>query len=318
MGKENNPFAVLGLEADATLDSIKSAYRRLAMRWHPDRNADPHAAEHFQMVQAAYELLSRQFQDSPANKKKNIRQALHLTLLESYFGTQKEIIVKRPATCEKCAGSGKAALVSHVFCKTCLGSGRILKEGKLQPCEICAGKGLISDENCPKCLGRGVAEKDVTLIVNVPRGVLTGDELRLNGQGEPAENENEISGDLYLNIILDADEFLSLENRDLHCAVPLSVFDFMLGAKIKLPFLGEELKIEIPPLTREMKLEKRGFPAGKKGEGGDLFLHFSPVFPEALDDKTAKSLKRIAKTLENPAEIEKWFSNFADHFKNPR
>ena len=215
MGKENNPFAVLGLEADATLDSIKSAYRRLAMRWHPDRNADPHAAEHFQMVQAAYELLSRQFQDSPANKKKNIRQALHLSLLESYFGTQKEIIVKRPAPCEKCAGLGKAAVAHNSFCKACLGSGKVFAEHQLQTCAACGGKGLITSESCPHCLGRGVADKDITLIVNVPRGVLTGDELRLNGQGEPAESDSEISGDLHLNIILDADEFLSLENRAL-------------------------------------------------------------------------------------------------------
>ena len=318
---ENNPFAVLGLDANATLDSIKSAYRRLAMRWHPDRNPDPSAAAHFQMVQAAYELLSAQFQNTPPNKKRNIHQALHLTLLEAYFGTAKEITVQRRVACDKCAGSGKSATERHAFCKNCLGSGRILKEGKLAICQDCDGKGLIASSACPECLGSGKVEKDVVLIVNVPCGVLTGDELRLTGQGESAESESELSGDLYLNVVVESDEFLSLENRDLHCAVPLSLFDFMLGAKLKLPFLDGVLNVDIPPMTKELKIEKRGFPAGKKAENqerGALFLHFSIVFPQSLDEKTAKSLKRIAKTLAPPSEIAKWLEDFTQHFKNPR
>lgn len=319
--EENNPFAVLGLEANATLDTIKSAYRRLAMRWHPDRNPDPSAAAHFQMVQAAYELLSAQFQNTPANKKRNIHQSLHLSLLEAYFGTAKEITVTRRLPCEKCQGTGKSPIECHAFCKNCLGSGRILKDGKLAACPNCNGKGLISSSACPNCLGSGKVEKDVVLVVNVPGGVLTGDELRLTGQGEAAESESEVSGDLYLNVVVQTDEFLSLENRDLHCAVPLSLFDFMLGVKIKLPFLDGILNVDIAPMTRELKIAERGFPAGKKADNqkaGDLYLHFSVVFPEGLDEKTAKSLKRIAKTLDTPAEIAKWMDDFAQHCKNPR
>lgn len=321
MVEENNPFAILGLDADATLDSVKSAYRRLAMRWHPDRNPDPTAASHFQMVQAAYELLSSQFQSSPANKKRDIHQSLHLTLREAYFGATKEISVQRFVACEKCAGTGKSKTERHAFCKHCLGSGRILKNGKLINCAECAGKGLIVSDACSECLGSGKIEKSVVLVVAVPSGVLTGDELRLTGQGESAESQVDVSGDLYLKVIVESDEFLSLENRDLHCTVPLSLFDFMLGAKIKLPFWDGTLNVEIPPMTRELKINGRGFPQGKKNAGqtiGDLFLHFSVVFPENLDDKTAQSLKRIAKTLKTPSEITQWQDAFTQHFKNPR
>ncbi len=318
MQEENNPFSVLGLEKNATLDSVKSAYRRLAMRWHPDRNPDPSAAQHFQMVQAAYELLSAELNRNAGNKKRDIHQRLHLNLEEAFFGAQKRVSIWRKTQCSTCQGSGKAGLVRNVFCKKCLGSGKILRDHHLAECADCLGKGLIVEQICPDCAGKGVLEKEIVLSVNVPAGVLSGDELRLTGQGESPENEGEIPGDLYLNVVLSPDPFFQLENRDLHCVVKVALFDFLTGHTLTLPFWRKDFQIEIPPFTQEFVLEKKGFPGGKNGEAGDLFLHFSPVYPQHLSDKNLNILKKMAKTQELPKEVQEWQEDLKKHCTFPR
>ncbi len=327
MEKENHSFAVLGLDKNASLDDVKNAYRKLAMRYHPDRNSDCNAAQHFQMVRAAYELLKMQFENNVdlnpngmchKRKKQNLYQTLWLSLKESFLGTQKNIVICKKTTCATCLGSGKSGLIKNTFCKRCLGSGKIFQQQQLSLCPDCSGKGLIIEQTCKDCLGLGVVEKEVMLSVNVPKGVLSGDELRLSGQGEIAENENEINGDLYLNIVLKEDAFFRLENRHLHCDIPVSFFDFIAGHCLNLPFFNQNLNINIAPFQMHCCLENYGFPAGKKEQKGNLYLHFTLVYPQNITPKNLKLLKKIAQeeNEENAAqEVLRFYQELKQHLE---
>lgn len=220
-----DPYDILGVARDSGPAEWKRAYRRLAMRWHPDRNDHPEATERFKVINAAYELIATvgtekeaktesPENDEPANeapaaeaedsvaRAADIRLNLDVSLEEAAAGCRKTIHVTRGKACPTCDGSGEAGMARTHFCDACHGSGRVHDaHRRLIKCDACDGRGLIKERTCPDCEGSGRELAEVSLKITVPPGMLPGDELRLAGQGEPGDDELE-AGHLYLTLVI--------------------------------------------------------------------------------------------------------------------
>jgi len=307
----SDPYAILGVATDSGPAEWKRAYRRLAMRWHPDRNDHHEATERFKEINAAYEqLVAVALYDEPTTessenetsaaepdesiaKAADIRLNLTVTLEEAATGCHKTIHYFRGNDCPTCAGSGEHGMAKTRFCRACHGSGRVHDAKRnLVRCADCGGRGFFTERICADCGGSGRALAEVSLEIRVPPGMLPGNELRLIGQGEPGDEELQ-AGDLYLTLIIQSHPLYELCGRDLHFQMPVSALAMMAGGEIDLPSLSGMLcqTLEAGAAERRtLRLAGKGYPGRGKNRAGDLVAELAPVFPRQLNARQRKLL----------------------------
>lgn len=327
-----DPYTLLGLAPNADLKAVKRAFRRLAMRWHPDRNADPTALEHFKVLRAAYEHLVTMLESdiepaqadsndsahdqtkqaetprdeeadettSSAARGRDRVQDIALELEEAFFGCERAVKLDTLSSCEVCDGSGRESLPFSHLCADCHGTGRVRSSAGLAKCSTCKGQGYTRTRACSCCGGSGTVVSPRTLSVKIPAGLLNGDWLRVAGEGEPADDPHGTPGDLKLRLSITPHPLYSLQGRNLVIERPMSAFRMLIGGEIHVPVPGgiETVTIEPgEPCTREMRVAHAGFP-GRRGEPrGDLLIRLRPVFPSLADDKLHKMLVSLERVL---------------------
>lgn len=326
-----DPYSVLGVSREIGPHELKRAYRRLAMRWHPDRNTDPEATERFKQIRAAYDKLvsagqpeAEETADAPepaeaaaeteVKRAPDIRLNVELTLEEAASGCRKTLHYRRGKACPTCDGTGEHGITRTRFCECCHGSGRVRDAKRvLAPCEDCGGRGFFSERICPDCRGSGRETADVSLEFTVPPGMLPGDELRLAGQGEPA-TEGMQPGDLYLTLVIATHALFEMNGRDLSYRMPVSALAMIAGDEIEMPALLTLLKHQLEPGpadVRQIRLAGKGYPGRGRLKAGDLLVELRPVFPEKLDARQRKLLLQanaalMASACDALQEVARW------------
>lgn len=305
---------VLGVTPDASAAEIKRAYKRLAMRWHPDRNPDPRAHDQFRLVREAFERLTQPFEDAaaddtpaeaPPSRKQQAprprgadhRQDITVDLTEAARGTTVTVTIDGREPCDDCDGSGQRSYGRTNMCGSCHGSGRLRRNGQLETCGDCGGKGFTTDNRCPSCEGRGWQPANRQLAVTVPPAMLPGEELRIAGQGGPAPDDGD-PGDLYLTLRTRPHPLFRLQHHDLHVAVPVSIFRLLAGGPLEVPTLDGLHEILLPEsaASAEIRVPGAGFPARGRRKAGDLVVHLAPQHPAFLG-KEQKAMLEMAEQL---------------------
>lgn len=326
------PHETLGVAHDAGPAELKRAFRRLAMRWHPDRNDHPEATERFKAIRAAYDFLAAVDDEEdpeispeetseetpePAAKAADIRLNLEISLEEGVTGCRKSVRYIRGKPCATCDGSGEYGMAKTRFCAACHGSGRV-RDGQrgLSNCGDCGGRGFFSERICPDCRGSGRETSEVSLEITVPPGMLAGDELRLAGQGEPGD-ASRTNGDLYLTVIISSHPLFRLQGRDVHYDMPISALALLAGAEISLLSPAGEFVEQLVPGPVEpktMRFPGRGYPGRGKSPAGDLQVTLAPVFPRQLNARQRKLMLQAHSALLDDIEttlpeIAEWRRN---------
>ncbi len=313
MSISEDPFAILGVRRDASLDEVKRAYRRLVMQWHPDRNPSAAAVSEFMRVQAAYELLldpqslaewrlaatSRERSTTAAGPvAEDQTQYLTLTLEEAAEGCQKNIELLHRVRCASCRGSGRLQHKHSLPCPRCSGCGRVARKGGgTSVCEGCGGRGYLRETVCTDCSGSGWRQEWRTLAVRVPAGLRDGERLRLARQAPLAPGQA-IAGDLYLEISLAAHPLFVLDGHDLHCQLPVSIFRLLCGGHVEVPTLRGTTSFELPPQRSiEQRLPGLGFPHRQGAAVGDLVLHLQCICPQAASSEDLALLEQLETRL---------------------
>lgn len=291
--------ALLGLAPGADLQQIKRAFRRLAMRWHPDRNADPSALEHFKLLRAAHDALiagdASQDDTPPApdadadlDRGADRRQALTLTLDEAYAGGTRVVELVHECGCDRCDGTGEIALDHSRLCTACHGSGRLRSGGGLTPCHHCGGQGYRRSEACPACAGGGRVRRVRSVSVRIPPGLLDGDELRLAGEGEPSAALGGRPGDLRLAIVLAPHPLFARSGRDLVVKRPVSALRLLTGGMLHVPLPGggrHTVVLEAGGAdARRLEIAGAGLPGRGNQPAGTLIVELEPLLPRAADE----------------------------------
>lgn len=325
---------LLGLSPGASKREVKHAFRRLAMRWHPDRNPDPAALEHFKMLRAAYETMlaglaaangdgsgdaadgagattggpgdpaaaaSGATAADASPRGPDRRQDLMLSLEEAFFGGETTVEVEDAAPCDVCDGGGEEQLTHTRLCVACHGSGRIRSKSGLVGCGRCAGRGYVSKQPCAACDGTGERRRRRPVTAEVPAGVLDGDELRVRGAGEVSAVGG-VPGDLILTVALVPHPLYRLVGRDLVVSRPVSAFRMLLGGELPVPLPGGVRNVKLAPgsaAPRELRVRGAGFP-GRDGQApGALLVRLVPVLPDTVDRRA----RRLLEQLENELDV---------------
>jgi len=293
-------YQVMGVARDATEAQIKQAYRKLARKFHPDVSKEKNAEARFKEVGEAYEVLKdaekRAAYDrlgrgpkpgddfrpppdwgagfefggaGPGAKHGGAGGTDYSDFFESLFGAAGG---RRP-------GRGSAADVSEDHhAKVMLDLDATLQGGSrtltLRLPQIDADGRLVSTER--------------TLNVQIPKGILPGQTIRLAGQGAGATGA---AGDLYIEIEFQPHAMYRIDGRDLYLDLPVTPWEAALGATVKAPTPGGTVDLKIPPGSHagtKLRLKARGIPAAPPG---DFYVMVQIALPPA-DDETARAAYR--------------------------
>ncbi|HVN69378.1 MAG TPA: DnaJ C-terminal domain-containing protein [Candidatus Binatia bacterium] len=324
-------YSILGVPKNAAEKDIKSAYRKLARKWHPDANlkSPKEAEEKFKEISEAYEVLG-----DPEKRKKydvlgpNWQQAAHQAEQQrryrSHDGQEFEFDF---------GGQGAPSGFSDFFDVFFSGVGRrqtaqgpgIARRGQdlettieldlrdvydggtksvsLQIedlCPHCHGTGTERGRLCPKCHGTGRVLLNKRFEVSIPKGIGDGQRIRLAGQGGAGVNGGP-NGDLHLVVQVHEDPTYRRKGDDLYVDLPVSIYDLILGGEVNVPTLSGQVEMTIPAGTqnnRLLRLSGRGMPHVKGKGSGDEYVRLIGRLPENLSDKEKKLFKELA-TLHN-------------------
>jgi len=231
----------------------------------------------------------------------DLRYDLTITLMESAFGTAKEIDVEKFDICGECRGSGAEPGTSPEVCPRCRGSGQVTQSSGFftisTTCPQCRGTGRILKKPCRVCLGAGRVRVKKKVQLKIPPGVETGSRLRLRGEGEEGQ-PGAPSGDLYVFIHVQEHEFFKRDGDDIYCQVPISITQAALGGSVEVPTLEGNEHLKIPRGTQSGKvfrLKGKGIPHLRGYGRGDQVIQTIIKVPTHLTRRQEELLKEFAK-----------------------
>ena len=300
-------YKVMGVARDATETQIKQAYRKLARKYHPDVSKEKDAEARFKEVGEAYEVLKspekraaydQLGQGHPAGEDfrpppdwgagfefsgagpGGADAAAYSDFFESLFGARGR------------AGSGNGRGAFHPgrgedhHAKVLLDLDATLRGGArqltLRVPEIDAEGRLVSKER--------------VLNVQVPKGILAGQHIRLAGQGARAHGEG-TPGDLFIEVEFQPHSLYRADGRDLYLELPVAPWEAALGATVKTPTPAGTVDLKIPAGSHaggKLRLKGRGIPAAPPG---DLYVVLQIALPAAGDEKAKAAYAALAAAL---------------------
>lgn len=287
-------YAILGVERSDDLKAIKTAYRRLARKYHPDVSSEPEAEARFKEVAEAYEVLKdpekRQEYDTLWQHRNDPRYREAASGGASYHrGEQAEDF------------ADYADFFSSMF-------GQQARQPRAQRGHDAEIEVAVFLEEAQKgetrtlsftlpvrnALGRVVSEIPKTLKVKIPAGIGEGEKIRLKGQGEPGI-EGGPAGDLYLIVRIAPHPLFDVSGNDLEIVLPLAPWEAALGTKVSLPTLEGNVLLTIPAGTQAgQRLRVKGKGLSNKNHQGDLYAVVRIVMPAKPDHSTQALWQQLA------------------------
>lgn len=374
MANKRDYYEVLGVDRNATPQQIKSAYRKLAKEYHPDRNKAADAEAKFKEVQEAYDVLSDQ------NKKATYDQFGHagmdgaggfggaggfdfgggfggfedifgsffggrdrgfggqrhtgpmrgndrfmsmtIDFMEAMQGAKKTFTLNVDAECDHCHGSGAETPNDVSTCSTCNGSGRVMSQQRTpfgifqseSVCPDCQGKGKKVTKTCHQCHGQGYETKKMEVDVTIPKGINTGQQLRVSNKGERGVNGGP-NGDLYIEINVRPHNTFVRDGQNIYMSVPISVVDATLGTKLDIPTIHGDVTLNIPEGTQpnqKFKLKGKGVPVINTNNFGDQIVEVKVEIDKSLSKEERNLYQQLKDT---PNKKESPFERFKRAFR---
>lgn len=272
---DGDPYEILGIPRDASEDVVKKAYRKLAMKHHPDKGGDP---EQFKKIQTAYDRILKgepneephfdpfsmfsQFFSGQNQPAKQIHE-IHVNLMTAYTGHEIKLRVSDNETCKLCK------------CDVCRGNGAIQIGPFSQMCPKCSGK---KSRGCGSCNSRGFNEVTVNYTVNIPPGT-------------PSRSLIQVCDKFDIMIIIDnPDNVFELDGVNLIYTVRMSFKDSLIGTTFKVPHMGGVFEYTSGFIKPNKKYIVKGKGLSKEG---NLIFKFIIDYPEKFTDEQIDMFKKL-------------------------
>ncbi len=317
-----NYYSILGVTPDSDDAEIKSAYRRLARKFHPDVN--PSGAEMFKDISEAYETLSdpkKRLQYDTINgffKSSKQQEKQHTSPKQSQNEYKKqtsynksskaefskkindlfEEFVKQKPTKEKPTpknGDDIFEEISISLRDAIKGTERVVNVMHTTQCSKCKGRKFINGAKCSLCKGSGERCEHRKITVKIPKNVKNNTKLRISGEGNPGENGGK-NGDLYIKIKIKQNSRMNFEGCNVIYNVPITPFEAVLGGNISVPAFEGDLSLKIPSQTHSgQKFRLAGQGLKQNGKTGDLIVVVHIEIPCSLSDDEIRLYEKLKK-----------------------
>lgn len=303
-------YQTLGVGRDASKDEIKKAHRKLALKYHPDKNPDDEAArDRFKRVQEAYDVLSdddkRAAYDRYGADFEKIRSTGYQPGAGGFDGLDLDQIFGGSGGRRGGGGQAQFDGFSDFFeqlmgggggggSRRGPGPGARQRSAPPQP-----GANLRHELEIPlqtAVLG-GETEfylNNEKIAVTIPPGVETGSKIRLRDRGQPSPNGGP-NGDLILLIKVSDHPYFRRNGRNLELDLQVTLSEALLGAKVDIPTPAGTVSLTIPPGTsggRRLRLKGQGVKQ-RDGSAGDLYVVIQIALPKEIDDESKELIAQL-------------------------
>ncbi|HUS85017.1 MAG: J domain-containing protein [Anaerolineales bacterium] len=299
-------YKVLGVDRTASSDEIKRVYRKLALKYHPDKNPDDNQSEErFKEINEAYEVLGDSTKRAKYDRLGSSYQAWERTSNQTGSFDWSDWMSGGQ-------GGGVRVDVGDIgdvfggfsdFFSVIFGGMGAQEQGYRT-----RGRRRGGDIKQPVTITLGEANTGTTRVltingkkieVTIPPGARTGTKVRVSGQGTAGAQN---SGDLFLVINVEPDSRFKRKNDDLYTKVEVDLYTAVLGGEVETPTLSGNVVLTIPSGSQPdqtIRLKGRGLPNLRKNtERGDLYVRLNITLPHDLDPRERELFEKLA----NPQE----------------
>ena len=324
---KNNYYDILGVMPDSELSEIKSSYRKLARKYHPDVN--PNEIERFKEINEAYTTLS--------NEKKRMQYDMLFGFYkkgktenkekDTLNSEQKDEEIKKEGTAEKqntkkekmffddffatkqetpqkIKGSDIYTEISITIPEAKNGTSKVVNIVHTEFCTRCRGRKFINGSVCPVCGGAGEVSHNKKITVKIPAGINNDSKLRITGEGEKGKNGGE-NGDLFIVVKIEDNSNVKFSGKTMLCDVPIQPFEAVLGGVIKIHSLYGVLNVKIPPKTKSG--QKFRIKQNVNNNENEIIITVHIEIPSYLSQDEIKMYEKLKKV--STSDIREIFDN---------
>lgn len=322
LSSEKNLYEILEISNTASDSAIKTSYRRLARKYHPDLNGgDEFCINKFKEITEAYEILSdpekkknydilrgfyyeksrtKYTEASKAYKEttkdENISNIFN-DILEGFKKTtssaSKEFFKTKRHRPER--GSDVNTEITITLSEAIKGTTKTVNILHTEACSNCEGRTFVNGTKCSLCKGLGEHSTHKKLSVKIPPNVKQGSRIRIANEGNKGYNGGR-NGDLYLKIKIEnkPDSLFKYEGLNVYCTVPITPFEAVLGASIEIQAPKGKVTMKILPNTSSgQKLRLSGQGLEQNGKKGDMIVTVNIEVPQKSSPEEIELYKKL-------------------------
>ena len=323
-------YKILHISENSTQEEIKSAYRRLARKWHPDVAGNSEdVIVNFKDINEAYETLSNEIKKadydkarrfysysglgaSANNREKNgekketyqkekreeekttSKQTYHTK--DSFKFSWEDFFFKTQRQGKDIAKKGKdiySDIEISIF-EALGGTTKVINMLQTNLCPKCHGRKFVNGSECSFCKGKGETSTYKRFNVRIPAGISDKSKIRLAGEGEKGINGG-ANGDLYLTVHIREPKGYKTDGLNILKTIPITPFEAVLGANIAIPTLTGNVSLKIAPNTRNgQKIRLSGCGIEQNNKVGDMIVTVEIQIPKNLSEEEINLYKRLA------------------------
>lgn len=311
-------YKILGVQESETAENIKSAYRKLARKWHPDvAGNSSDAISRFKEINEAYEILSNQVKKEEYDRARRFYSYAKGETQQTYqketstakkednnrgfYFTWEDFLAKRKrettyrndtASASKRGEDINTDLEISVF-EAVSGANKIINMLQTSLCPKCNGRRFADGGICSHCHGKGEITNYKKFNVKIPAGVKNGSKIRLAGEGK-ASTDGGKNGDLYITIHIKEPQSYKTEGLNILKTVPITPAEAVLGTQIKICTINGCVNVKIAPQTRNgQKIRLAGCGIVQNEKVGDMIVTVEIQIPKNLTEAEIALYKKL-------------------------
>lgn len=323
-------YKILGVREDETFENIKTAYRRLARKWHPDvAGNDSDIIARFKEITEAYETLSNKvkreeydrarrfyayargeannyrsnnYTQNPSSKENASAKNYKDVKKKSAFSFDWEDFIlkkkfensfKKEEKPLPQKGKDVYAEVEISLFEAIEGVEKTINMVQSGACPKCGGRKFINGSICKHCMGSGEYSVHKKFTVKIPAGVKNNSKIRLSGEGSEGVNGG-INGDLYIKIKVKEPVNYTTEGLNILKTVAISPYEAVLGTEIEIKTINGNYSIKIPAKTQNgQKIRLSGCGMMQNENIGDMIISIEIKIPNNISDEEIKLYKML-------------------------